>query len=353
MSDNNETTLEDVARLAGVSNATASLALAGKGRISAVVRDRVIDSARSLNYRRGLEKIQKLRPVTGKLALLLQIDPRWTYAWPLVQPIIDAVDTGVKSRGYTLVMVPIRNDMKPDRVIEDVRSVEAQGVFAPITDIPGLFDRIRAENLPLTLILDNSRQEDISTVGIDDFRGAYEGTRYLIGLGHRDFLYVTTGRPNIPLMASDRYVGFLKAIHELGLVHDQDRDIIFPIESYNLLKDKLERAMKTGRRPTGIFALDDAVALRTIRSLGELGFSVPEDVSVISVGDLLDYRQDFVPPITTMQIDSGMMGTLAADMMLRRLDNREEVESAPAVLKTRLNLQERGSCREITEEKSL
>ena len=72
-----------------------------------------------------------------------------------------------------------------------------------------------------------------------------------------------------------------------------------------------------------------------------MGIRVPEDVSLIAPGDVLDYSEPFIPPITTMRIDTAMMGQLAGELLLKRL---RDPGLGLQVLKVKQQLVERGSC---------
>jgi len=96
------------------------------------------------------------------------------------------------------------------------------------------------------------------------------------------------------------------------------------IDLYDMgeLVSRLERLMKGSKRTSALFAHDDYLAARTTVALGTLGFKVPDDVSIIAPGDTLDYNQPYIPRITTMRIDTDMLGKLAGEMMINRLQHR-------------------------------
>ena len=97
--------------------------------------------------------------------------------------------------------------------------------------------------------------------------------------------------------------------------------------------------------PTAIFIHDDYLALRVIAALKGMGLRIPTDVSIIAPGDVLVYSEPHVPRITTMKINTALIGKLATEMMLNRLRNRPDDIH---VLRVNEQLVDRGSCRGLS-----
>ena len=94
-------------------------------------------------------------------------------------------------------------------------------------------------------------------------------------------------------------------------------------------------------RPTAIFAHDDYIGMLALGVLARLGLRVPEDVSLIAPGDVLDYSRWYVPQITTMRINTTSLGKLACNLFFDRLRNNiEDIH----VLKLKQQLVRRGTC---------
>lgn len=93
-------------------------------------------------------------------------------------------------------------------------------------------------------------------------------------------------------------------------------------------------------RATSLFAQDDYLAARLREAARRLDRAVPRDVSIMAPGDTLDYREPYVPQLTTMKVDTARMGRLAGSLMLEQLgrDHREAT-----VVKIKQTLVDRGS----------
>ena len=335
-------TLRSIADAAGVSVTTASLVLSGKGRISETVRQTVLDTAASLAYDRKLA----LAP-PGKrfsVGVLLNLDPHWSFVWGFIRPIIAGIERIFVDKGYDVVLVPIY-DPQPDSTLEDrITHGGYKGLFSLHFVDEQLFSTLEAKGIPIIVIMNSNFQDRFHSILVDDFQGAYEGISHLIALGHRDILYAGTERINLPKLATDRYYGFCKALEEAGIAVTPQSYLNCEASNTQHLEASLKEIFSRKRRPSAIYAIDDDMAIRIMALLGHLGFRVPEDVSIIAPGDLLNYSDPHVVPITTLRIDTSLMGRLASDMMLRRLSGEQD---GVHVIKIKQQLVQRGSTRPV------
>jgi DNA-binding LacI/PurR family transcriptional regulator len=142
----------------------------------------------------------------------------------------------------------------------------------------------------------------------------------------------------------DRFIGFRKAMDEFGIPFTPEQRLTSRLGDHTGLFTGL-RALFSGReKPTALFIHDDYFAARVVAELSGMGLRVPSDVSIIAPGDVLDYGEPFVPRITTMRINTSLMGQISADLILNRLThNPEDIH----VLKVKQQLVDRGSCRKL------
>ncbi len=330
--------LKDVAARAKVSVATASLALSGKGRISASARERVAEAARHLGYRRT--RGQGGRPAGAAAVGILHFEDR-DYEWNFVRPMFHEIERALLARGYSPVMIPVALKTPVERVREMVNGCRCCAVLAIHYANAELFEGLEAAGTRVVLVNNNSFQDRFYSVCVDDFQGAYEGTRYLVELGHRSIAFVEYERPDQPGVIADRYVGFRKALEEAKVPFPAERRVSVRFLDEERLEKKLAALFGRAGRPTAVFAHDDYLGLFVIRALAGLGLEVPAQVSLIAPGDVLDYALPFTPPITTLRINTALLGRTAAALLLDRLHNERE---GVHVLKVKEQLVKRASC---------
>ncbi|MGA2478407.1 MAG: LacI family DNA-binding transcriptional regulator [Spirochaetia bacterium] len=340
------TRLQDVAGKAGVSLATASLALAGKGRISAAVRLRVQEAAGALGYR--VKPVPQARADGGGARVgILHADDR-DYEWNFIRPTMMELEHAMHQREYAPVTIPVSAKTSGEHLAKLVAAAGVSAVFALHFAHEKVFHQLEAHGVPVVVINNSQFQDRFFSVCVDDFQGACEGALALISRGHRSIAFVEYERPEKPVVVADRYIGFRKALDENCVPFSPEQRITVPFMDERRLEKKLEALFLRSHRPTAIFAHDDYLGLFVIAALGKLGLAVPDDVSLVAPGDVLDYSLPLMPQITTMRINTMLLGRIAANLMFERMKNgHEEVH----VLKVKEQLVMRESCRKLQEGK--
>ena len=335
-------TLKNVADTAGVSITTASFAMTGKGRISPEVRQKVLDAADSLGYRKSIPPASEDR-ASSVIGILLNIDPEWTVVFGFIRPILEGIDSYFSARGHTVVLIPINEQLSSDELFRRINSLNCRGLYSIHYGNEPLFTKLEGRGIPVVLIMNGNYQNRFSTVCVDDFQGAYEGALHLLQAGHRKVIFIDIERDDVPMLSVDRFIGFKKAIEEFSIPISDIERITYDQSDHEYLRSRLSVIFGSDDHPTAIFALDDDVAARALSVLGELKLKVPRDVSLIAPGDLLDYSQEHCPQISTMKIDTALMGSIACSLMENRLNNTSgEIN----VLKVKQQLILRGSTRQ-------
>lgn len=333
-------TLEDVARSAGVSQATASNCLTGRGRASEDTRQRVIEAARALGYRRTNSPVVTSRQES--VALLVSIDREWAFGWSFILPIIQELESTLVQAGRRLVLVPIRKDEEEFDVYKKIMDIGPSSVVALHYGDSTLFVRLEWEDIPVVVVMNNEFQDAFYSVCVDDYHGAYEGTSYLIDLGHRRIGFVGCERERLHVLRTDRFLGFQKA-HQVARI-EQDPETVIDTDPENPedIRTKLSSLLSSKSPPTALFCLDDDLALRVVRELQKLHLNVPQDISIIAPGDVHDQEAPMSgQKITTMRINTSLMGRTAGNMILSRLNGDE---STLHVAKINQHFVDRGSC---------
>ena len=333
--------LKDVARRAEVSVAAASLALSGKGRISAAARERVLEAAKHLGYRSGRQSAP--RHGDPAAVAILHFEDR-DYEWGFVRPILFELEHALIAKGYSPVMVPVTLKSTVEHIRAVVAACRCRAVLCVHYGNGALFQQLEDGGTRVVIVNNSSFQDRFYSVCVDDFQGAYEGTRFLIDLGHRSIAFVEYERPDQPGVIADRFVGFRKALEESRLAFPSEQRISISFMDEAHLAKKLAVLFSRADRPTAVFAHDDYLGMYVMRALQDLGLGVPDDVSLLAPGDVLDYSLPCTPRITTLRINTALLGRTAAALMLDRLHNeREDVH----VLKVKEQLVKRSTCRKI------
>ncbi len=331
--------LINVAEKAGVSITTASLVLSGKGRISDEVRRNVLDAANQLDYKRNKQVNNR------NWVLLLNLDKENDHLSYFFNPIIRQLQLSAREKGFTLTIFPVSKTTTDETIFSELMEMKVSSVLSIHFVSLSLFKKLESMNIPCVVINNSSYQDELFTVCVDDFQGAYEGTMQLINAGHRNLAFFEYKRERLPSIMADRFFGFRKAVEEYKLSFAENGRVTVDISNNKELEHRIsEFFININPNPTALFIHDDMLAVKVIHILNKLKIRVPEDISIIAPGDTLNYDQPETPRISTMKIDNKLMGNYATDMMLERLEKGIQVAH---ILKIKQTYIDRKSIRNI------
>ncbi len=333
-------TLQKIAEHAGTSISTVSNTLRNSGRVSTETKRRVIEIARELGYR-GLSKIEA-RTTSSVVALLLSVDREWAFGWNFILPIIQELESAFAEFGKRLVLVPTRKHEKEIEIFEKICTIQPEAVAALHIGDSTLFVRLEWEDVPVVVVMNSEFQDAFYSVCVDDFHGAYEGTSYLLDMGHRRVAFVSCEREGLHVLRTDRLLGYQKAHQVKGIQIDEKLSLFVDPDNLEEIVVQLGELFALDRPPSALYCLDDELAIRVVQALERLQIAVPRDVSIIAPGDVLDHEAPTTRvPISTMRIDTRAMGRIAADMIMGRIERKSSTQH---VVKINQHFVDRGSC---------
>ncbi|MER5622438.1 LacI family DNA-binding transcriptional regulator [Streptosporangium sp. NPDC002544] len=303
-------TLEDVARHAGVSLATASRVLNGSTRqVGASLRAKVELAAAQLGYRTNVAAQTLARGASNVIGLVVH-----DLTDPYFAAIADGAMRVAESQGLMVMIGTTHRD--PQREIAYVSTLNAQRVRAVLL----VGSRVADEQLTRQLReeLDRYRETGgrvacvgqdllgVDAVVPDNRLGAAALARVLAGLGHRSFA-VLAG-PERLIASMDRVAGFAAALEELGLPAPRVLHGSFDREGGYSAATQVSGV-------TCVFAVTDVMAVGALAAFRDRGIRVPEDVSVAGFDDISTLR-DLVPSLSTVRLPLAEMGARALEMAL-------------------------------------
>lgn len=176
-----------------------------------------------------------------------------------------------------------------------------------------MIDLLTSGDLPYVVIKRRLPSRDMNCVIGDDVLGANIATSHLLGLGHRTIGFIC-GKRQL-LFARERYAGYQQALQSAGVALNESLVRFVPefstADGYEAATALLSRA----DRPTAIFAASDTLTYGVYRAAGELGLSVPSDLSVVGHDDI-STASVVHPPLTTVRTAYRDFGGLATDLLL-------------------------------------
>jgi len=326
-------TIRDVAKKAGVSLGTASRALNRTGRVSEAAIAAVEQAVRSLDYRPDAVARSLRTKSSGVIGLLVS-----DLANPLYARIITATETALQAEGYSLLVASTHNERRREASLVDIfrgRRVDALILGPCEKESAELIDKLSQE-LPV-VALDREFGESSVGIHVDHAAGAFQATQYLLNLGHTRIALLTPGTDL--RTGKERIAGFRQAFEARGIVPDPAL-IRAERSAMQFAFTEAMSLLSHANRPTAFVCLGTRILSGVLQALRHTGDSVPNDISVISIGDT-DLSQLFSPAITSLSWDLEAVGTCAAQLVLKQLDRQTaSAQGDRIVIKTQLILRE-------------
>lgn len=326
--------IEEIAKLAGVSKSAVSIALNGKPGIGADTRERILAIVQEQGYvprsRKNGSKQLTPKSITFLAIANSGIVLEQYYQQPFFRELIHYIEERSRSNGYSLVFSSI--DISSFE--QDIRTLAAEhrgdGVILLGTNLERNQIAEIASHLAAPLVVLDTCDETLPVhfVQINNRMGAYQAGAHLCGLGHRNIGYLAS---NIRIRNfEDRRRGFQAAIREHGLEIAADQ--VFSVaptilSSQEGLKRQLNEFLAAGHAmPTAFFCECDYIAISAIKTLVELGYRVPEDVSVVGF-DNISEAMIVSPELTTVHVEKERMAQWAVDLLVQSFEGEPAVKS--------------------------
>jgi LacI family transcriptional regulator len=333
----------DVARVAGVSQATVSRVINNNPGVSAPARERVLQSMRQLGYAPNANARALITGRTNLLGLMVS-----NITNPFYPEVVQAVAAAALRHGYNLVLGNAEEE--PRLQAEYLRLLMQQRVDGII--ISSLLSSSRefveplvAMKQPIVLINRVMDGLKVDTVVIDNVAGGRLATEHLVELGHREIAYVG-GRPDTSTNR-DRFRGYRAALRDHGIVLNRR---LVSMGDYSRVcgYQAMRSLLKTGRRVTAAVCADDSLAFGCLDAMFDAGLTSPEDLAVIGFDDspLASMRRI---GLSSIRAPMEEMGEVAVSLLLSRISGRRSGGPKRVVFPAQLAHRSTCGCREGTE----
>ena len=296
------TTIQDVAKAAGVSTGTVSRVINNRSGVRAQTREAVLKTIDKLNY----QPDQAARELSFRQATRIGLNiygiRRLT---PFYMLFLEHLVRELGADGYRLEEIHSSSDGLPETLTDGMI------LFGAHDDDPRV-TYLNAKRIPFVLL---GHQKGVYWVAPDDFNGGYQATMHLLRLGHRDILHVSGSLQGQGEL--DRFEGYKEALAEEGLA--LRRSFLLDggyttLGAYRAVRKAYEAKLSF----TAIFAASDEMAVGAIAALEDLGLKVPMDVSVVGFDDLPEIGEK----LTTVRQDIAQIAATAVKLLKDGLAHR-------------------------------
>jgi LacI family transcriptional regulator len=335
---------KDVAKHAGVSIATVSHVVNGTRFVSDETRQKVLDAIEALNYRPNAVARGLATNSTRKIGLVIS---------EISNPFFTVAARGVEDEflrhGYNIVLCDTDEDPeRENNCLHLLATQQIDGLIISPTGVRSTSLLAMAESgMPIVQIDRGSPDLAVPLIGVNNEEGAYQATRYLIGLGHQRIACLI----NLDVISTqrERLKGWERALREADLPVSEDLIVRADPHFYGIRSDTagslplvspgtqpqrvpsayelLQDILKSPGRPSALFVASNQLTLGTLYAFRTCGLRCPEDISLISFDDH-DWAPLFSPPLTVVCQPAYRLGQAAAQLLMQMI-NGESVEVPP------------------------
>ena len=251
--------------------------------------------------------------------------------------ILSSAQTELRSAGYQVIFSNSRDRDDEARILQQLLDDEVGGLMLwanaePSEETVAILSEYERREIPLVFVdrpIEGIRADYVAS---DNFGGSYELVCYLIQLGHRHIVQLMPNFDDL-LPVNERRRGYVTALEEQGMLayapwkispphrhefHETDIYSLVGAQSRQIIQQLERLTDAAGPMPTAIVCVNDILAIITMNALHNMGYAVPDDVSVVGFDDICMASYIGVP-LTTSAQDAYELGKVASQMLLGRL----------------------------------
>jgi LacI family transcriptional regulator len=308
--------MKDIARKCGVSIKTVSNVINNRPNVGEAVRKKILEEIREQNYvsnvfaRSLVIKAPGAKsPLGYRIGCIFPSNIR-KYESSYYNMIFKGIEDQIAEEGHQLsfIMSATELDENPLKLNWYLSPEQTDGIISFVGDDSPLFKRF--SKLPFILIGGEFKGYD--NVCVDKTFGVHDLVDHLYSLGHRDIAYVGP-------FQDLRNRSFCFEALQKGLTIRQEC-LIECGWDFESAFQAAEKLLKLSQKPTAVFAASDTIAIGIMHAIQDSGLRIPQDISVVGYGDILESSIVY-PPLTTIHINKTGSGELAVRLLLDKIRN--------------------------------
>lgn len=302
--------IDQVAKIAGVSKATVSRVLNNQHIVKPATREKVLAAIQQCNYQPNL-LARQLRTARSRILLVLVSN----ITNPFCALVVRGIEEEAERHGYHILLCnsesnPTRESaylsLLSGKVVDGVITMDA------ISCLPGLTDMIG--DFPWVQCGEGDTDYRASSVTIDNAQAAIAGVYHLAAKGRKRIALINSDMRY--LYSQQREQGYRKALAELGL--DYCRVEYIDGLDYIAGAMAMQNMLQDEQRPDAIFAISDVIAGGAMSVLHQQGLRIPDDIAVMGF-DGVPFGDVTVPPLTTIIQPMHQFGVRSVQLLLRKI----------------------------------
>lgn len=336
------TTLRDVARLAGVSISTASRALSGdqNGLVASGTQERVWAAVRELRYEPNDAAQRLVRTADGQtrrtnnIGLILG-NTSYKFTDPFWSPVLHGIDKELSRQHYHLRFAFTLDDLKLSHQRRLLTRAHVDGLILA-GDVAPFGEELGRER---TVVIeggnDLQRWEEplqVDIIAMEKRRAMYRLVDHLVGLGHRRLVFLGP-----PAHREERAEAFVHALTRHNLESAPDCCVESQWSTEEAYPIATALLAERGSEIDALVCACDTIAVGAARAARDCGLRLPDDLAITGFDDI-SYASDLEPPLTTVHVPKEHMGMRAARRLIERINDPDQpacIQVVPTTLVVR------------------
>ena len=336
-------TLKQIAKELHVSVSTVSKALNDSPEISELTKNKIKEYAKLKNYKPNVIGLNLKNRKTKTIGVILPNILNSFFA-----KIFSGIEKVAESKGYNIITCISNESLEKEiNTLDMLSNGTIDGFIVSISEEAqklheyAHFNEIIKDGTPIVMFDRISDEVDCDKVIVDDFDSAKNATQHLLNTGCKKIaLFSTIDKLSVSKL---RVQGYIEALEENKIKVDQN--IIILTDDTDEFDHKAKLLFEK-HKVDGIFALDEHTSIAALKLGLQNGYKIPENLSIIGFADGAWSRR-LTPSLSTVSQHGPEIGEAAAQLLIDRLEEKQEIESPFKTKIIKTELRQRESTRKL------
>ena len=309
--------IKKIAKLAGVSTATVSRVLNGSDKVKEQTAEKVLKVADELNYMMDhVARRMKVKQSDSLVIGLIITDIDNSFFANVAKGV---EDVAYKNKHVLMICNTNEDPGKEKFFLNSMLSEKVSGIImVPTSGNETFLKSINLEGFPMVMVDRKVKSMNVDTVSINNEAGGFQATEQLIKNGHRRIGIICgiKGLTN----TEERFNGYKKALDESAIPFDEEL-VAFGNYVERGGREAVKKLIALDEPPTAVFSTNNLMTLGCLKELYEQKIRVPDEMALVGFDDSA-WAEAMIPPLTTIKQPGYELGVNAAELLIKRLNNK-------------------------------
>ncbi|WP_408009091.1 LacI family DNA-binding transcriptional regulator [Pseudalkalibacillus sp. A8] len=325
--------IKDVAERAKVSTATVSHVINGTRYVSPKVTEKVEKVMKELDYRPNSAARSLRSTKTNTIGFLIPVKEDDT-SKSFFMSIAEGIEANLNSKGYNLILSNSKEDMQEE--IKRIKMFNTQLVdgliLAPTNNNFNHIQEVLDNQFPIVMIDRLPLNYKGDYVLVDNFQGTYDGVSKLVSSGYRKIGFISSELGITTI--NERYEGYKQALKDHDIEFNE-KFIELGLSTFQSGYDLTEKLITNNI--DSLFIANNIMTMGSIKCINDNGLLMPKDIAVIGY-DNYDWTKITTPPLSVVNQPAFDIGFKAAECILNRINNKDQIKANHIKLKAHLKI---------------